>query len=157
MPSELTRVLHHVLTFSSANGRLAVRMPALANTTSATRPKASLTDAKRWSVSASFVTSVTTASVRVAPVLSSSRAAIVSSSFSLRRPEMTTPSAPARTQIRAMAFGQMSALRVLGFQTRDGKRTAPIPLPPPVTTTILPFAALRFSSFSGCSSSGTLR
>jgi hypothetical protein len=32
-----------------------------------------------------------------------------------------------------------------------------MPEPPPVITTILPFAVALFSSFSGCSSSGTLR
>jgi hypothetical protein len=32
-----------------------------------------------------------------------------------------------------------------------------MPEPPPVITTILPFAVALFSSLSGCSSSGTLR
>jgi hypothetical protein len=98
-----TKVLHQVLTSSSASGTGGGPTPAFAKTTSAARPKVSLTCANKLVVSASFETSVGTAKNLVEPVFKASRARTVLSSFSLRRPLITTPSAPARTQTRAIA------------------------------------------------------
>jgi hypothetical protein len=115
---QLTKVLHQVFTLSSASGTGGGPTPALAKTTSAARPKVLLTSANKLLVSASFETSVTTAKNFVEPVFNASRERTLSSSFSLRRPLITTPSAPARTHTRAIAWWKVSrVMRLAGFET----------------------------------------